>query len=276
MRGAQFHRLVAAAAAVISLATCASARAAFPGGNGDLAIQTVSGGGIELVQPDGAGGRRICTDRTLCGYPRRPRFSPNGRTIVFTDAASTAIEMVAPDGTCLWCLAGKPLTTGFGYAAAFASDGAVTFVQETADVLKQVRLATDTTRTILAPPISDAAWSATGAAALVRDGWLWLRTRHGALRRLTGGTAPSWSPRGTDLAFARAGSIWTIAVRPGARAHRLARGSSPAWAPDGGRIAYVAPGGRVWTMGRSGRDRRPVGAVRGRTVDWQPLPRRAG
>lgn len=63
--------------------------------------------------------------------------------------------------------------------------------------------------------------------------------------------------------------------RGGGRARRLAAGSAPAWSPDGRSVAYIGPGRFVYTVRAGGGRARRAGAVRGRTVDWQPLPRQA-
>ena len=255
---------------LLLLAACPSALAAFPGRNGLLAVQPVSGSGIVLVHPDGSGAHRICTVSALCGRPAAPRFSPNGRAIVFADARSLRIGIVATDGTCLWCLLGAPLTTGFGHHPAFTGNGAVTFAQETNTILSRVGLTTGRTTRLVRAPVSDGVTSARGRVAIVRGAWIWIRDRAGRLNRLVRGSAPSWSPSGAYLAFVHRGWIWSVRVSTAA-ARRLAPGTAPAWSPSGTRIAYIAPGQAVSTMTTSGRGRHPVATVRGRSVDWQPV-----
>jgi hypothetical protein len=267
------RKAVILGAAILLLASPA-ALAAFPGRDGELAVQPLSGGGIELVHADGTGSRLICTARPLCGRPIQPRFSPTGRAIVFEDARSTHIGIVAPDGTCLWCLLGRPLTQGFGYDPAFASATAVTFTQETATSLSRASLTGGGTQRIAGAPAAAAVTSSRGELAAVKGRWIELRApRAHRFTRLTVGAGPVWSPRGTYLAFTRRGWIWIIRAHRSARPRRLTRGASPAWSPRGGRIAYIASGGAVSVMTTSGGHRRRVGSVRGRSVDWQPLPR---
>ena len=59
------------------------------------------------------------------------------------------------------------------------------------------------------------------------------------------GAEPSWAPNGKQLAFSRAGQIYS--ARPdGTGLRRLTRGirsSAPSWSPHGGRIAYLRASG---------------------------------
>lgn len=104
--------------AVAVIGVCAPpAWGAFPGRDGDLVI--ASSGGLELVAPATGAARLICSDALVCGHPARPGFSPNGQAIAFLDTTSRRPVVVAADGSCLWCLPGKPLTTLTGSEPAF-------------------------------------------------------------------------------------------------------------------------------------------------------------
>lgn len=133
-------------------------------------------------------------------------------------------------------------------------------------------------------------WSSTGRIAFVRRSNIWLTRLGGTPRRLTrrGGYSPSWSPRGSKLAFVRwvggRGEIFLVG-RDGDGLRRLTHrgGSSPSWSPDGRWIAFIRAGD-LFVVRTNGRGlRRLVDGLREpefgegpqvTAVDWQALPRR--
>jgi WD40-like Beta Propeller Repeat len=260
-------RLVCVAAGLgagwlVLLVVVASARAAFPGANGLLAVQPRSGGGIVLVAADGEGERRICVASSPCGTPRRPRWSPDGRALVF---AGSGISIVYPDGSCMDC------SFAAGSSPAFESSGAVI------SFLRHGRVKVDGMDGVghQSPQpgsASDAVWSAGGQLAVVREGTIWAG-RPGDLSQLAPGAEPSWSPDGGEIAASERGWIVVMAVR-GGRVRRLDRGTAPAFSPDGRWIAYVAPNHRLMIVPSSDAHPapRPVGRIEAASVDWQPLP----
>ncbi len=257
-------------ALVATLGLAAPALAAFPGRNGQLAVQPASGGGLLLVGPQGKGLQRICTDTSLCGTPVAPRFSPDGRDIAFLDAGAKTPAVVASDNTCMWCLLGSPLDQDQGTAPSFQNGGqALTYT--TATGLWRAPLTGGAAKKLRQGTFSGAVWSAKGALAFARAGWIWLASPGGSPHRLTRGEAPNFSPGGTELLFARAGSIWVISTGGGS-AQRLLAGSGPVFSPDGKQLAFLR-GGRVYVATAAGKHAKVVPGVRGRAVDWQPLPR---
>lgn len=271
--GGRVSVVVAMVAVVAWLAAaCSPAMAAFSGRNGVLVVQPpADGSGLMLVNASNGRARAVCTNGILCGHPASPRWSPDGRSIVFVDSASHRPVVVAEDGSCLWCLLGSPLTTLTGGGAAFAADGAAVTLARSRG-LWETRLDGSSERRLLAGSVDDAVWSPVGLVALVRGGAISVGPpAQGKLRRLAQGTAPSWSPDGTRIAVVRGGWIWLVGVASGAQ-RRLVRGGAPAWSPDGRSLAFIAPGGLVETVGVSGGRPHPVGAVKGVAVDWQPLP----
>lgn len=246
----------------LGLLWASPALAAFPGANGLLAVQPVVGHGIVLVTASGGIVRRICTVRKRCGVPRQPRWSPDGRAIVF---AGPKIRIVYADGSCLDC------EFGGGPNPAFEASGtAISFIERGRVTVDGIDTLRGSSPGVTA--VTDAVWSATGELAVVRHGALWAG-RAGTLRRIAPGTDPSWSPSGDRIAAVQSGWVVIVSLR-GHRVRRLARGSAPAFSPDGQWIAFVAPDHRLMiAAARGGRPPRVVGHMRATSVDWQPRRR---
>jgi hypothetical protein len=263
-RSVLWRRFLPVAALSVVLSVASPARAAFPGRDGLLAIQPLHGKGIVLVWPNGRDQRRICTQAPACGHPGRPRFSPDGRSVLF---AAPAIRLVGTDGSCQNCqfgLASSPAFLPSGTLISFVSNG--TLYEDGIDGIRRATVEG-------AVPLSDAVWSASGRLAAVSDGNV-LAGKPGKLRSVGRGGSPSWSPDGSHLAIVRNG--WITVVRPGGGVvTRLVRGTAPAFSPDGRWIAFVGNRHRVFVVRASGGVPRAVGHVRGLALDWQPLPERA-
>jgi hypothetical protein len=226
-----------------------------------LAVQPQSGGGVLLVSANGHVVRRICTARKRCGTPRRPRFSPDGRAIVF---AGPSIRIIYTDGSCMDCQFGgapNPAFEASGTVVSFIEHGRVTV--DGIDGLRKPAPAV--------AGVTDAVWSASGELAVVRRGVLWAG-RPGKLRRIAVGAQPSWSPSGDRIALAQRGWVVIVDVRSH-HVRRVARGGAPAFSPDGRWIAFVAPNHRLMIVAARGGRARAVGRVRAVSVDWQPRPR---
>jgi hypothetical protein len=236
------------------------AAAAFPGRDGLLAVQPLTGAGLVLVNARGGQERRICTERVRCGKPRNPRWSPDGRALSFN---ASNIHLIYPDGSCLNCTirgAGTPAFTANPALVSFVSGGEL--AEDGIDGIYKA--------TILKRSFSDAVWSAAGELAAVHAGRLWLGSPR-ALRAFGSGTSPSWSPDGSRVAVDRRGWVIVIGVRHRS-VRRLVRGADPAWSPDGRSIAFIDARHDLSVIPASGGRSHRVGSVRGDAVDWQPLP----
>ena len=252
----------------------------FPTQNGLLVAEPLNGRGQALIDPHNGVSMLACADPTVCGRPVQPRWSPNGLAIAFTDSASLRVGILAPDGSCLWCMLGAPLSRLHGSHAAFTADGrAVTFIggkTRSSRSLWEVGLGARSARLLLQGSFTDAVWSAQGRLAVVRAGSIWVggTGRHTLqLRQLSAGAAPAWSPNGAWIALTRNGRVELVRVRDGS-ARRLVRGSAPAWSPDGSRIAYVGAGHFLNVVAAAGGRAQRVTTLRVRSVAWRPRPLR--
>jgi hypothetical protein len=284
-------------AALVALA--GSAEAAFPGRNGLLAVQPLKGSGVVLVNASGSGLRRVlCRTQSgstppaffnfTCVLSGRPAWSRDGRTLVISAPtggvfSGSLFNMIYSDGSCLDCgtddfyglaAAGAPAFTGDPtlftavmsplFPGASPLGPAAGLAEFSIDGLLRM------SQPLVSGAVSDPAWSSGGELAVVRGGWIWVG-RPGKLRRLTPGTAPSWSPGGKQIVFERKGWVLIVRVRGGS-ARRLVQGTAPAWSPDYRWIAFFGKSHRLNVIPAGGGRARHVGGVTGSTVDWQPLP----
>lgn len=274
------------------------AGAAFPGRNGLLAVQPLRGSGVVLVKANGRGERLLCQPGsacangcfwafacarsscppgTACASPLRPAWSPNGRALALFGKTPSPSSVVYADGSCLVCdglklgLFGSP-EPGPGEAAFMSDPTVLTAVWSGGSSPSLIEFGVDELpkKVLLSGPLSDPAWSSRGELAVVRSGWIWVGSP-GRLRRLTRGSAPSWSPDGKQIALQRGGWVLVGSVRRHLF-RRLVQGSAPVWSPDGRWIAFFGKSHRLNVIPAGGGRVRHVGGVTGSTVDWQPLP----
>ena len=259
----------------VSAVGVSPALAAFPGKDGLLVAQPVSGTGLLLVGPDGQHPQRICNDPT-CPAVVHPSWSPDGQEILI--GSNRQFSVIYPDGTCLACNIANTYT-----APTFTADGNVLALSAGiayADTRLNEVFGVDGTQLgrFLTGPWTAAAWSVNGRVALVRrvhrrDEVFVTDNHQRDVSQLTqtGADSPSWAPDRNTLAVAHSGVVELIDLH-GRVIRRLARGGSPAYSPDGRSVAYVAPDGQLMVIAVRGGRPRSVGSLHGKSVDWQPVP----
>ena len=214
----------------------------------------------------------MCDAPQNCGLRLTdPRFSANGREVVFRDAAGQ-LQVTTPSGTCVFCLSSHPLWNLDGTSPAFAPNGkTITYVHRG---LWQVTPGSTSPRRLLNGPVTSAVWSQSHQLLVTRRGWVWTGrpTLAGvlSLRRVVRGGAPAASPTGGEFAYTRDGSVFTLRLA-GHKITRIARGSAPTFSPNGRSLAYLNQHHQV-TIRPLGHGRaRTLTRLRGRSLDWQPI-----
>jgi hypothetical protein len=267
--------LIAVLAATLSVVS--SAQATFPGRDGKLAVVPVVGRGIELVDPGSGAATSLCPGPdTGCAPTSMPSWSSDGRLLAFSTSepggigapSSDAIQLVDPAGDCVAC----------GTEPLMGIDPIVTFpaLADTLDVNSDGVLSSliddgvtgSAGQSLNVVGATAANWSSTGRLAIARDGVIWIG-QPGHLRRLARGSAPSWSPSGSAVAYGSRG--WVVVQRPGAKARRVVRGYGPVWSPNSRQIAFFAKHRRLELIPASGGRAHQIGDVSGYGASWQPL-----
>lgn len=232
----------------LSLAAAAPATAAYPGTDSAVAFTSTQDGGARHIFVAGSTGITDLTGVSSPANQLQPRFSPDGREILFTNEApglpNSEIYVMGADGRQPTALTNTP--TGN----------------------------------------SDATWSPDGtqvAFVSARSGGVpnifVMRTDGSGVRQITHDAASkselAWAPRGDRIAFVRepagGGDREIYSIR--ANGSGLAELSNdpadddtePAWSPDGSQIVFSGPrhpsgsvGGDLWLMNSDGSNKRPL------------------
>jgi hypothetical protein len=175
-------RWCALVAAVLGLAAAAPpAFATYPGANGQLVISPAHGNGVLIASPQTGRARRVCDAPQRCGQrPADARYSPNGREVVFRNAAGR-IEITTMAGACVWCV-GSPEFMTSGRDPTFTPGGTtITYLYHwlweiTPGAARATRIHVVSV-SVGSGRVSAVAWSASGKPAVIRGGWLWTGTR---------------------------------------------------------------------------------------------------
>jgi TolB protein len=294
------------AAALAFAAVPAGSAEGFAGGNGAIGYgwssltepelgTPSSERAIKRISPAGGTPRTLRGCRTVGGTPVAgncslqyldPAFSPNGTRIVFD--AGAALALLDADGRSLRLLRahseddGEPWFSPTGTRLVFSAGTSTSLPTGGRREIWVSGIFGDRARRIVSRG-TDPVWSARDRIAFVRSGQIWLVRPDGrGLRQVTGrgGSAPAWSPHGTQLAFARRGAVFALDLkRDRLRRVWTAGAQNLAWSPDGRRLVVHVFDSGVWTVGANGRGARQLvaGGVNATSsfdangVDWQPL-----
>jgi hypothetical protein len=143
--------------------------------SGRLVIAPLNGPGLITATPGGGQARRICTQPALCGTPTAPSVSPNGEGIAFIDRHTGRPVIIAPDGTCLWCLGAGALASGPGAEVTFAANDAITVAGRRGTSVRVVSLTGTGTQSDASGTVTDADLSRDGTLAIARRGTISIR-----------------------------------------------------------------------------------------------------
>jgi TolB protein len=80
---------------------------------------------------------------------------------------------------------------------------------------------------------------------------------------------PAWSPDGKRIAFARGIGDIALLTLDGGGVTALTEGSQPAWSPDGSKLVFVGKGG-LFTINADGSDRRQLTTGNHHAPAWRP------
>jgi TolB protein len=275
--------VTATSVATVALLGAATAHAAFPGPNGQIATGTAD---IRTVFPDGSGVRTILSDA------RDPAWSPDGRKLAWAHPSflgDSNLYVGNADGS------GAVLITDGGpnraFEPAWSPDGTMLAFARLGEIWTVGSDGTNETNLTNTPNHNERtpAWSPDGTkiaysripssppATSNSDIFVMNADGSGVTQLTTNPDAdftPDWSPDGARIAYAadgaEGGGIFTMDPDGTDRMLLIsdANADYPAWSPDGIKIAYSNFGG-THTRNLDGSNDMVV--ADGANPDWQPL-----
>jgi hypothetical protein len=246
----RFIALTTLLVALAGLVTAGPAFAAFPGGNGKIAYEAVSGTDTEIfvMNANGSGQTNVSNDSRP---DFDPAWSPTGQQIAFArvNGGHRNIWVMNADGTGQVELTPGTTAGNSGLAPTWSPNGAkIAYQHETSGIIW----------------VMDVMDAATGAGKTPLD--------FGAGNEIM----PAWSPDGTKLAFVRNSNIWVGDAGGDTTSTELTTmaGSEvdPDWSPNGSKITFGGPVGEAWVMNAdgSGQTNLTAEAGGGELPAWSP------
>ncbi len=162
-------------------------------------------------------------------------WSPDGRSIAYTDRDRTGLQLVSPDGTNARRIAAgqRPAWSGDSSRLSYHRQGSIFVVR--ADGTGEQRIAEG----------MYASWSPDGSwIAVARDGFTYLVRPDGSAERPIGaGTPVQWAPSGEELVVAGGTGVRVVSL-DGAKSRKIAEDAEAAFDPRWERLATVLRAGR--------------------------------
>jgi len=206
----------------------------------------------QTPQPSRTCSEQVFADPATSRHPSRVAFD-NGASLALVDADGGDLRVLPAvsedDGEPAFSAAGGRIAFSAGFpSTGSGGDGRSIWVRDLVHGTAELAIRGGV----------DPAWSSRNWIAYVSPDaeQIWMARPGGRhARRLADGSAPTWSPHGTMLAFVsrHAIRVLDLATR---RVRVVLRGVTPtdlAWSPDGRRLAYTVFDGGVWTVRTDGR-----------------------